>query len=239
MLIFGSCAAKHWFPDFRIPNDFETISPGNQYWIDSFHYLEINNSDPQYVDANFLYTIKVSHAAWNIHWDKTMLDIKFFQNKNCILDMTFFDLLYKDWELLHGKKKVNMNVQNDNFFTSKITRTIAHDKLHEIVKFYDKPLHESIRKDLNSPLCSKELFYNLSKDDRIKCMLEEIHVFILERYSHVKSVNHAKYKALKQLITSSTSGWFNLELILNFQNLMNFDSSTIIQNSKNFLINKR
>lgn len=232
-LIFGSAAVKHWFPDFRIPNDLDFISSENywiplenSYWIEAFEYLEENNSHSQYVDVDLLYTIKVSHAEYDIHWDKTMRDIVWLQNKGCTLDLEFYNELKKSWDIIHIEKKINLNVKNEDFFRPNISRTYSHDYLHEILAFYDRPLHEKIRKDLNSPMCSEDFFRNLSKEDQIKCMMEETMVFMIERFlipKKTKSIKHALYLALKTLITSSTKGWFNLELILNFETLIYYD----------------
>jgi len=226
-LIYGSKAAKFWFPDFREPKDLDIISK-EDYWIDSFQYILDNNKHPVYADPKFLFTIKVSHAAWDIHWDKTMHDIVFLKNKGCQLDQELYQNLYKDWTEYHGRKKVRLNMKNDEFFTNKITRKYDHDYLHEIFGFYDRPLHERIRKDLDSPMCSKELFDRLSFEEQIKCALEEIQVIATERWVIPNKIglNHAKYLAMKQLIISMSTGWFNLFLILNFETLIRYEVET-------------
>ena len=47
------------------------------YWWDSFEYIIKNNKDSKYLDSDFIYTIKVAHACWDIYWDKTIHDIMF------------------------------------------------------------------------------------------------------------------------------------------------------------------
>lgn len=225
-LIYGSCAAKHWFPDFRTPNDIDYIGK-NAYWVDSFQYLE-NNSHNQYVDPNYLYTIKVSHAAWDVWWDKTMHDIVFLKNKGCVLDKEFYSMLYKEWEVVHRPKSVNFTKENKEFFRGNIARKVDHDLLHEMLAFYDRPLHERIRKEPNSPICSEELFEALSFEDKVKCALEETHVIATERWvlNGMSSLKHAKYKSLKTLITSASKGWFTLFLVLNFDLLIYYEVET-------------
>lgn len=231
MLIFGSRAAKHWYPDFREPKrdtDYitgETLQSNreNEYhWVSSFWYVIENNKDTTYVDPNFLYTIKVSHAAWDIHWDKTMLDIMFLQKKGCQLDTTLYSMLVSEWEVIHGKKKVNLNKDNYDLFNDAVNRKYDHDELHTKLAFYDRPLHERIRFSESNALPSKALFEQLSIDDQLKCALEEIYVVATERFVISKGypIQHAKTKALKQLITSMTKGWFNLFLIVNFEYLV-------------------
>lgn len=229
-LIYGSTAIKHHFPDFREPRDIDIISrlpiksteSLQYYWVDAFEYLEENNKGSHYVDSDLLYTIKVSHASWDINWVKTMKDIEFLKSKGSTLDKDFYNILYSDWEEIHRKKKVKMNVKNEDFFTKTITRKYNHESLHEIFKFYKRPLNEKIRKDLNSPLCSEALWDKLNFEDKIKTALEEIFVLSTERYILVESPvpnKIARIKTLKQMITSSTSGWFNLFLIIHFDSL--------------------
>lgn len=228
-LIYGSTAIKHWYPDFREPNDFDIITEEKHrnsrtveyYWTDAFEYLS-NNIDLIHVDSDLLYTIKVSHAAWNIKWEKTMKDIQFLKNKGCTLNEEFFSILYKDWEILHGKKKVNLNKSNYYFFKEdSVTREHDHDYLHEFFAFNRRPLHEKIRPDRDSPMCSKELFYNLTPEERHQTALEEIYVIAYERFiSKGISAKASKVKALKQLITTMTKGWFNLYLIENSEQII-------------------
>jgi len=255
MLIYGSVAMKHWFDDFnkiRVPNDIDYITKKppkthkhkpkikeEYYWIDTFQYILDNNKDPKYVDKDFLYTIKVSHASWDINWVKTMKDIEFLQSKGCVLDYSLYKLLYSSWEKIHHKKKVKMNVKNKDFFKPNIYRKYNHEYLHRCFAYYDRPLNERIRKDLSSPLCSKDLWDRLSEEDKLKTAKEELYVLTAERYIFTKDfkgidtfnykfLNHYIIQMLKQMIISTTSGWFNLYLILNFTKLRTLDENDLI-----------
>lgn len=231
-LIYGSQAIKYFFEDFnRIPNDLDIIDDDitkesskevQYYWTEAFDFLRKNNKNNTYVDPDFLYTIKVSHAAWDINWEKTIKDINFLQNKGCKINKGFYDLLYKDWIKIHDKKHIKMNVKNSEFFKETIYRKYNHEELHLHFAFYDRPMNEKIRKDLDSPLCSLSLWEKLSQSDKIKCALEEIFVLTTERYIAVQKPlpnKIARVKTMKQMITSTTSGWFNLFLIINFEKL--------------------
>lgn len=239
-LIFGSTAAKHWYPEFREPKDLDRISEEKHmtrevehYWNEAFAYVLANNKDATYVDPDFLYTIKVSHAAWDIWWDKTMFDIQFFKRKGCKLDKVLFDLLYAQWELEpgHRQKRVNLNVKNEEFFTKTVTRKYDHDWLHQYLAFGSEPMHNRIRRDPGSPLCSEKLWTALSYDDKVKCALEETYVIATERFRD-KPPRLAKMKALKNLITSATKGWFNLFLIENYETLRAYDDAYWINKLK-------
>ena len=61
----------------------------------------------------------------------------------------------------------------------------------------------------------------ISEEDKIKCAFEELMVLTAERYIFVEGkdklpIRFAKIKMLKNMITSTTSGWFNLFLKINF-----------------------
>jgi hypothetical protein len=230
MLIFGSTALKHWCPDFsRSPKDLDYMSKSGTnsreieyHWADGFDYVYKNNKDTKYVDLNFLYTIKVSHASWDIKWDKTMYDIIFMKSKGATLDKVLYDMLYANWEIIHRKKRINMKITSEQFFTKKITRIIPHDDIHMLVKWYDVPLYETIRKDKNTVACSSKAWYSLNEEDKKRCALEEAYVFALERYFVYPPIT-ALQKALKTLITSSTKGYFNIFLIENFKELLYYE----------------
>ena len=233
-LFYGSRAMFYWFKDSRLPNDLDIISPNVEenkgkstehkqyYWTEAFEYLREHNKDENYVDPDLLYTIKVSHAAWDINWEKTMKDIKFLKSKGCKLNLEFYHLLYADWEKLHGKKKVKMNVKNEDFFKENIHRKYDHEWLHEQFAFTDRPMNERIREDLDSPLCSEKLWNEMEYPDKLRTALEEIFVLTAERYIFVQNplpTKTARLKMLKQMITSTTSGWFNRFLIEHFDSL--------------------
>jgi hypothetical protein len=233
MLIFGSTAAKFWFPDFRETKDLDIMSPEpkmskeiQHYWQDAFSYAVRKNTHKIFLDPDFLYTIKVSHAAWDIHWAKTMKDIVFLKKKGCKLDPEFYELLYKEWEVVHRAKRVNLDVKNQEFFNKNVTRQYDHDWLHQFLAFGAEPMHNLIRLDPNSALCSKKLWQMLSHDDKVKCAMEEVYVIATERFiSRGYPPRTSKMMSLKNLITSMTKGWFNLFLIENFDELVNFDNT--------------
>lgn len=182
-MIFGSTAAKFWFPDFREPNDLDTlqkesvVTPNAQsYWYgESSEFIIKNNKHPEYVDAEFLYTIKAGHAHWNIHWDKTMADIVFFQNKGLKIHTELFNLLIKDFAAFHGVRNASLKGKNSKtFFEDAVPRKYIHDSIHEAVAFYERPLYERILKSAGSVECYRDKFEELSLQDRQRLVKEEV-----------------------------------------------------------------
>lgn len=225
MLIFGSTAIKHWFPGWYLkqPNDLDIISKDQTlkqkgtevYWTDAFEFLLENNKDELYVDPDLIYTIKVSHAAWDINWTKHIKDIIFLKEMGCKINKDFYDLLFKDWEKLHGKKKYNFNKPNDELFKDSVTRKYSHDDLHNILKFNDQPMYQKILKDKDKALCSQVLFEQLSERRKHELAVEEVAVVAYERYVLTGKMpfKNAICKAYQDLVTHMTKGWFNLYLI--------------------------
>ena len=145
----------------------------------------------------------------------------FLKKKGCILDKKLFNILYKDWETVHRPKKINLNKKNTMFFNNNVTRKYDHDELHEFFAFYDQPLHTKIRPNLDKAWCSEKMWNNLSYEDQIKCALEECYVIATERY-YLRGYppKISKSRALKDMITEITKGWFNFFLIDNFEKLL-------------------
>ena len=232
MLIYGSTAIKHWFPGIylKTPKDLDIISqdfslkePGVEvYWTPAFRYLSRYNKDKKYVDPDLLYTIKVSHAAWDINWDKHMMDIEFMQKMGCKLVPEFYFMLIDDWSKLHGTKNLNFNKPHKELFMDSVNRKYSHDELHEVLKMNDTPMYKKVLKDQDKALCDYELFNALSNRKKLELAMEEVVVIAYERYIIPKKLpaKHAIKKAYQDLVTHMTKGWFNLYLIENCSNII-------------------
>ena len=236
-LIIGSTAAYHWFPDYRKPFDIDLLTPTeiktkdskicfiDTQWHDAAEFLIEQNKDKVFADPDTLFTLKVSHAHWNVKWEKTMYDIEFLKRKGCQLNMELYKRLFPVWVQVHGKKRVNMNQPMTEFFKDAVPREYDHEVLHELVAFGVRPLHEQLRSDLSTAWCSEAMFNELSEDDQCKTALEEMMATAIERgrlstRSKQSEISIALSKAHFQLCTSMTTGWFARFLILNRHKLL-------------------
>lgn len=236
-LLIGSVAAKHWWPEFRAPKDIDILTPtkivgGDSQvcfvetsWHKAADLIFEANFDSTFLDADLLYTLKVSHAEWDIKWDKTMSDIEFMRRKGCRLMMPVYRALIEVWREEHGRKRVNMAQPMSTFFNDAVKREYDHELLHELVAFYERPLHESLRPDHGTAWCDKSKFDALSDDDKDKVVLEETLATAIERgrltsKSKQSEKMIAVSQATKKLITSMTTGWFALYLIINRSRLL-------------------
>ena len=245
-LITGSVAARHWFPEFRQPKDLDIIScidvrsfcPSElsveTHWDKAQELILSKNKDSVFVDPSLLYTLKLSHMQWDIKWSKTASDVLFFQSKGVALDRDVYDSLVAFWCETHGPKKVNLKMGNEEFFTEHVERRIPHDTLHEMVAFDGRPLHEKVRKDLGSPLVSKELFDGLPDREKLLLFYEELLVIAIERHALTNgSKKNEKLIAIngayKKLVTTMTKGFFCDFMLLNYKQM---------HDDRNFLLNK-
>jgi len=188
----------------------------------SFNYM-------RYASLETLYTIKVSHAEFDIHWNKTMHDIKLIQKfkPDIEVDEELFENLYAHWLVVHknNKDKINLRQTNEEFFNDRVKRKYVHDDLHKAVALYGEPMYLQLKpNDPNSAFISKEEFYKLEDHKKLALALEEIYVTALERFLIPKDMKYysapAFYHATKQLVTSMTKGWFPQYIIRNWSTIL-------------------
>jgi hypothetical protein len=249
-ILIGSRALKYWFPDARDPKDYDYISNvanGNfhiegcnglkyeYYWIPEFEclytdfreYITEIGCESYVATPELLLTLKLSHANWNIHWEKTMFDIAYLQEKGVRHVIQLLSIFYQAFEKIHGKKKAYLAKSNDDFFKDNVNRRYVHDDLHLTVAYGERPLYESIKKDLSKAAVSVALFLQLPRESQLQLCREEIYVTALERFLIPRDFRMSKlaaYRAAaKQLVTSMSSGWFPRFIILNWLALQNPD----------------
>ena len=229
-VLVGSNAARQYFSDFRQPKDIDYLvlenvakQKGIEYTNVSGRpaYKQIFDSVGAIATPVQLYTMKLGHCFWNIHWAKTMGDIRFFQKKGVAYDPQLLNSLIADNTLLHGPKRAYLNKSNEAFFTDAVKRKYVHDDVHRKVAYYDAPLFNKIKTDKSKAMVSKKMFDELDFHDRIKVCREEICVTALERcvIPGLLSPTHAYRKSICLLMTSMTKGWFPLFMALNWQEL--------------------
>lgn len=247
MLIFGSTAIRHWFPDYeKEPKDLDYIA-GNypddyikQEGIEvhvpetgAFEYLIRYNKDKEYVDPDLLYTIMVSHMPWeskNGKWFKYLKDIIFLQNKGLKVNQTIRQAFQKEWELRFGNKShISLNKATEMFFKDGVRREYDHDWLHEHFKIGDVPAYTRALKEDDKPIMCSHKFMFLPYVQQLHCALEEMFVVAFER-------NIPLSTAYKSLITKMTKGWFNTFMILNAEKLL--DGFTSEKNQYKLLTSK-
>ena len=214
MYLFGSHLIKKHFSDFREPNDIDWVTNNNDILPKStigkeeFYYIPFTPNREMTPDE--IYTIKVSHAIYDIHWKKTMSDIRFLQIKGCKAIPDFLLNLRNHWSDVYGvQKRTNFEVEPGDFFDDRIRRKINHDELHEIINptpTYKKMISDGVTPDI-------EKFYKLSNDDQKEVLFEEAFVISIERFQGLP--NRTAYQASQQsLVTRLHPVWIS-DIVIN------------------------
>lgn len=204
--------------------------------------IEYNGIKTGVINLKAAYLTKRSHAMFGVHWQKTMRDIFIIKNE---LKKDNFDVLsdiftetekmYYSLKRMEAEKKhrkdVNLEMNNDDFFKkSKNARKYIHDDLHEAVKYYDRPMYEICKKDINKAKLDYDLFLGLSDENKQKLAREETMVIALERVlipQYELQMEKAYSIALQMLITRMTKGWFCEFMIDNYDKINKPDKDFI------------
>lgn len=221
-LVIGSTAAKHWFPDWREPKDFDifadvpvtnTTLRVEPFWDDALNALLIHDEN-RIATPDELYTIKFSHSYWELRngsWNKHMFDLLSLKRRGAQLIPEWHDVLYQVWERTHGRKQVDLTQEADEFFSDAVKRIYDHDSIHLSVGYTPgKPIYDECLKDGKTVQVDMAKVWAMPHERIVQMFREEIYVTALERlvipsgYGH--SPGGAYQWALRRTITSLTRG---------------------------------
>ena len=205
MYLFGSHLIKKHFNDFREPNDIDwitnDISELKKSTKDEEYYF-IPFSPDREMTVDEMYTVKVSHAIYDIHWKKTMSDIRFLQIKRCKVIPDLLNQLREYWVGIHGEqKRTDFEVSPGKFFEDRVIRKFEHDDLHKMIN--PSPTYFKIIDDITP---NQEKFALLPDDEKKELMFEEAFVISIERFLNQPDKN-AYNKAQQNLVTRLHPVW--------------------------------
>lgn len=227
MVLIGSTALAQYIELGRTPKDIDYFTPyvpceGESFWHDD---LEKWDWGPV-ATLNELYTIKVSHAFWelkNCSWNKHMHDLIVMQRAGATFIRELYDLLYPIWEERYGRKPGNLNVEPEDFFNAHVSREYEHDSIHQSVALYGEPLFKKILRDDHGVAVDWSKFTALPEPLKLDLVREEVYATALERYIIPADYQHnprrAYADALRKTITSFWKGNYALFVVLNFDEL--------------------
>lgn len=235
MILIGSTAIKHHFPDFpREPKDTDFIvkdrglksdreteylhNPVFFDWVVGryFEYEhELPNSEYLVPSPDELYTLKISHLFWDINWNKHLYDVLWLQDKGCELIMPLFNALYKYWNGYHGKnKRSKLDMSAEDFFDNAVKCPHNHDWLHTLIK--NPPTYTKVLKDGAEVDVCPGKFLLLTEEDAINLVKEEVMIMSYERKFH-KDYRHSYGRMLKKFIINHAPMWEAVWIIQNYR----------------------
>ena len=235
MIIVGSTALQKWGLNRSTPKDVDRwfyedlYEPGDGKGDDCImpkHIMDMIPVTGGFARPDAIYTIKCSHLAWDIKWEKTKNDILWLRTKGCEIIPDLYQALKKHWEIEHGDKSfLSLYKSKDDFFDDHVVKVYDHDHLHEMVAYPRRPMYERCLRDNQEVLVDHLKFQQMPFEDRVRMFREEVSVIALERWllnPHWQGrVNWYKaYQlALKKTITNLTKNWANDFIV---QNLSHF-----------------
>ncbi len=246
MTLIGSIAIKHWYPDFpREPKDMDIIRHRWSSEDPSSKIIEENGKFKTYrieyhenpiffkysdsiMSPNDLCTLKASHLCWDINWEKHMFDTQFLLKKGCKINPKLYKALYNHWNVFHTKnKRSDLKMSKADFFTNAINYNEAeHDYLHTLIN--PTPTFTKVLKDGCEVELDENKFHNLSLEEKLNFVREEVMVMAYERFRD-KNYKSAYSKMLKKFILSHAPIWSVIFIIENYIELNKCQTNFINQ----------
>lgn len=226
MLLIGSRAIKHHFPDFRREpkdTDYAVMEklPGDR--PNRTEYLEIPELCSLYepgsiIEPDDLYTLKMSHVFWSILQEKHLSDLSFLKLRGCKLNPELFKTLYRHWEMKHGPNvRQNFDKANEEFFNDHVKREMDHDDIHAIMN--PEPLYKLAKEDLGYAAISQRIFTILPLETQMDIVREEAYVLAIERFLIPGTGVHwrvAYARMLRAMIGRLTPLWLGIFIADNY-----------------------
>jgi hypothetical protein len=256
-LLIGSRALNYWCPEHKIKDttDWDVISDEaiegtehhqanhlNNYKLERFTNdlctVEFNGSTLHVVSPAGLALIKRSHLWRDLSFDKhiTMYHnyLHLIKEQN-LYSRDYVGLLAERTELTmkaYPQQGPNLNMPIAEFFDDAVTKKYSHDWLHKLYAYEDAPLYTKLQKDSLLAMCHKELWYNLTRKQKLQCVAEETYVIATERFlvpnNWDYSAKRAYFAALKKVSTTLCKGWFRDFAIDNYPDILKlFDQGKV------------
>jgi hypothetical protein len=243
-LIIGSMAAvqEHGVPLGRLPKDLDVFSDASvddladngirtdPFWDDRLYEWLGRDSGTRYATLDELYTIKHSHAYWELpngSWNKHMTDLLRLEDAGAELIEDVHDLLYWVWQGKHGAKRVNLDMDKLDFFDDGVRRKYDHDSVHYSVAYGDRPLYEDFLKAPPSVMIDMPKVWSADHETIVKLFREEVYATALERIiipqDYRVSPGAAYHWAVRRTITSLTKGRSARFIVSNYRDFKDPD----------------
>ena len=132
----------------------------------------------------------------------------------------------------YGDSRVNLQQTNEQFFPVWYLKEMiapnlleqglhpgceiyTHDELHELVKYHEIPIFQTLKRDTARAMLNRDLFELLSHEDQLNLVREEVMAICLERLvipqllkGKVPNQQACYEVALSMVLTALSKGWF-------------------------------
>ena len=257
-MLIGSRALAHWVPEFKckpsadwdfIGEQSVEVPEGNRVEIHPIDSL--NNRDAFEFNSRGvcsllgLTLIKRSHLHRDYKFDRHITMYHRFMLPNLqefvVEGGNFLINRIRLTKQQYPQGNPSLNLSNDDFFDDAVTKVYDHDWLHELYAYEAQPMYTKLKKPegVSQAWCEKDLWLELSYEDKCKCVAEECYVISTERFLVPKEFDYpaklAYIKALGKVCTTLTSGWFRDFAIDNYPTIFGLYDPTKIEQTKGML----
>lgn len=240
-LLIGSRALNYWKPEHKIKasTDWDVISDKpiegtewhdpeflNNYKLEKYtdlnDYIMFNGEKLHIVEPLGLAIIKRSHLWRDLSFDKQITMYHKGGLKGVLEVVKGKANMSDDIALLQERTELtmkafpqqgpNLNMSVEDFFDDAVTKKYSHDWLHELYAYEDKPMYTKLQKDSSTAMCHRDLWYNLTHEQKLQCVAEETYVIATERSLVPRDFSYpyklAYMLALKKVCTTLCRGYF-------------------------------
>lgn len=222
MRMIGSAAIKLQFPDFpRIPKDVDWAvdKERTHAGMNEFHVISsLAFGGNPICTPDEIYTLKMSHIFYNIKWDKHLFDLIYLQEHGAKLLPSLFGYLREHWGYIHGEnKRSDLSLSKDEFFSNALMNQGDHDKLHSYIQ--DPPTFTKVLIEPNGVEVSEEKWQNLSHEDKLNIVREEVYVMAYERLAG-RDYRSAYVWQLKQMVLTHAPLYEAIWIVQHYKELL-------------------
>jgi len=140
---------------------------------------------------------------------------------------------------MYPQQGPNLKLSKGEFFNDAVVKVFDHDYLHELFANEDKPMYTRLQKNDHEAFCHEELWNNLSQEQKVLCVQEEVNVLATERFLVPSNFSYNKkmayLKALEKVCTTVCKGYFRDFAIENYPEIISVYNADKILNVTNVL----
>lgn len=208
-VLIGSKALNHHYPEWELKINSDTdyavdqLVKNKHFGIEYLYNPIITEryEGDSIITKDDLTTLKASHLMWNIQFEKHLYHLQFLLKKGNTIDSELFFKLYEFWNEYHSKnKRSDLKMSKEDFFTNAINYDEnQHDEIHLMLN--PTPIYTKVLKDGAEVELDENKFHNLSFEDKLDFVREEVYVMAWERWKDLQ-FQVAYSKMLKKFIIS-------------------------------------
>lgn len=240
-ILIGSTAIKWFYQDFsREPNDLDyavDLDNIKRKVVDNkvieylYNPILFKYTNDEILNPSMILTLKMSHISWDVNFKKHMFDIQFLLKKGVEYNQELYNELFEYWTKVktrNGKnKRSDLTLTSKEFFDNAIP--FDHDFLHTMLK--EVPTYTKILKDNSEVEPCEQKFLQLTFNEAISVIQEEVMVMAYERFRHLQ-YKVAFNEMLQKYITHHAPIWQLIFIIKNFNQIREiYNYYNIIENN--------